>query len=175
MQLAALEDRRLSFPYRDWILQHRFLVFFVLTLAIQQVCVFYYMLGGKGAWILMKLEMMGPMVAAVFLIWLQYGVERVQEAMKKLVQWRVPPLWYFHALFWMPLAALLAVALRNLLTGEPWYDIDTYWRVIPDTGFFNFLAVLVLSISEEFAWFGYAFAVLYGRYTAFTAAIITDY
>ncbi|MFK7913286.1 MAG: CPBP family intramembrane glutamic endopeptidase [Pseudomonadales bacterium] len=173
MLLTTLEARRISFPYREWVLQHRFITFFVLTLAIQQVCVFYYMLGGKGAWILMKLEMLGPMAAASFLIWLQYGMPRVQEALKKLLHWRVHPVWYFHALFWMPFAAFLAVAVRNLITGEPWYAIDTYWRVIPDTGFFNFLAVLVLSISEEFAWFGYAFAVLYGRFSAIKAAVLT--
>lgn len=173
MLLASLEELRLRIPLRALLLQHRFLSFFALTMVIQQVCITYTHFDLPGYGKVMKLEMLGPMAAACFMIWLQYGWRRVRDTLVKLTRWRVHPMWYFHALFWLPLAAFVGVVARNLWLGEPAFDFPTYWSVIPETGFLNFLAVLMLAVSEEIAWFGYGFALLYGRMSAFKAACVT--
>ena len=173
--LSDLDGFRLRVPLRNMMLRHRFTSFVVLTMLIQQLCLTYAHFGLLGYGLVMKFEMLGPAIAACFMIWLQYGSTRVAHTLVKLTKWRVHPIWYFHSLAWMPLAAYLAVVARNLYLGEPPFDFPQYWGIIPETGFFQFLGVLAVAVSEEIAWFGYGFAVLYARYSAMTAALITGF
>lgn len=154
-------------------LRHRFLSFFVILMVIQQLCLTYAALGLLGYGKVMKLEMLGPMIAAAYLIWLEHGTARLWHSLRKLTIWRVHPVWYFHALFWMPMAAFVGVVVKNVWIGDPLLQMPTYWSVIPETGILMFMAVLTLAVSEEFAWFGYGFAILYARMNAFKAAVVT--
>ncbi len=173
--VATIDEFRYQIPWRDFILRNRFIVFVVLTFAIQQIAITYRDLGLYGKYWVLKAEMLGPMFVACFMIWLQYGLERVKHTLIKLTRWRVHPIWYFHSIFWLPLAAYIAVLIRNIYLGDPIFDFPTYWAVIPNTGIPQFLGNLTLAVSEEIAWFGYAFALLYARYSAFTAALITGF
>ena len=172
---ARIEAFRLHLPYRDLILRHRFLSFFALTMMIQQVCLTWALSGLPGLVPVMRFEMLGPMISACFMIWLQYGVRRVLQTLLKLLRWKVHPIWYFHALFWLPLAAWLGVVARNWWLGAPLFQFPTYWGVILEIGVLDHLSALLLAISEEIAWFGYGFGVLYGRFNAFFAALITGF
>ena len=137
---GGLEHLRGMVPLREWMLQHRFASFFIILMVIQQVCITYKQLDLPGNGYVMRLEMLGPMMAALFMIWLQHGLLRVQDSFRKLAHWRVNPIWYVHAVLWMPLAAFLGVVVRNLWLGQPVWDVPTYWGVIPDTDFFSLLA-----------------------------------
>lgn len=107
------------------------------------------------------LGILGPLVAATLLVWRQGGARAVKDLFAGLLRWRVHVGWYAAAL--LP-AVLLAVLLGLLgLAGREGPLV--YAPTLSGLG-----VALVISVTEEVGWRGYALPRLQRRFGTFGAS-----
>lgn len=115
----------------------------------------------------------GPLLAAVITTWLAEGAAGVRELGRRMVQWRVRPVWWVVGLSPLFLYGISAVVLR-ILRGT-WTDIGLLGRTnfLPDLGLGAFLLwLLTYGIGEETGWRGFALPRLQRDASALSASLI---
>lgn len=93
------------------------------------------------------------------------GKSGVKTLFRKIVQWRVSPIWYV-ATIGLPLLFGLGVVGMSAMLGSP--ISTTYWSQVP----VMILLLGVVAIGEEIAWRGFALPRLLARYSELSASII---
>jgi len=147
--------------------RHQLLTFFALAFAFSWWAWFWYRLdpGHVDAPILP----LGPFLAALVMLSLIGGRPAIREWFRKIVHWRVRPVWYAIALLVPPGLTFAAVAI-NVATGAMPIPV----RVVPGLGAVaaQFAFVLVwIGIGEEPAWRGYALPRLAAGRSLLAAAL----
>jgi membrane protease YdiL (CAAX protease family) len=115
----------------------------------------------------------GPMLSALFATWVSQGQPGLRELGKRMIKWRVRPIWWIAAL--SPLIiGFVVVLILNLVTGSE-INLSTLGEVkfLPPLGIGALvLWTLTFGIGEEVGWRGYALPRLQKDRTALSATII---
>lgn len=115
----------------------------------------------------------GPLVAAIVTTWLSEGAAGLQELGRRMVRWRVRPVWWLAALSPLLLYAGAALVLR-VLRGT-WTDVGLLGRLnfLPDLGLGALvLWMLTYGIGEETGWRGFALPRLQRGRSALAASLV---
>ncbi|HWJ52240.1 MAG TPA: type II CAAX endopeptidase family protein [Propionibacteriaceae bacterium] len=113
----------------------------------------------------------GPFLAALVVLAMTLGRSGVTMLFKRMVQWRVKPVWYVVAVG-LPIAATLAATVLNVMLGAPRPSGAAlqHWPSLGPT----FLIVLLVpgfgGTWEEPGWRGYALPKLQERHSALAAS-----
>jgi membrane protease YdiL (CAAX protease family) len=115
----------------------------------------------------------GPMLSALIVTWITQGQSGLRELGKRMIKWRVLPIWWIAAL--SPLIiGFTVVLILNLVTGSQ-INLSTLGDVkfLPPLGIGALvLWTLTFGIGEETGWRGYALPRLQKDRTALSATII---
>jgi membrane protease YdiL (CAAX protease family) len=149
--------------------RHPLIAFFVLAYAFSWWPWPLYALGlSPGA-----IVGFGPFFAAVVVLALTGGKAAVMILLRRMVRWRVAPLWYAAALL-LPVAIALGATVLNVLLGArppSSAELGAWPRLIPT----YFLLLLIPGIGgawEEPGWRGYALPKLQVGRSALSASLI---
>ena len=149
--------------------RHPLIAFFVLAYAFSWWPWPLYALGlSPGA-----IVGFGPFLAAVVVLALTGGKAAVMMLLRRMVRWRVAPLWYAAALL-LPVAIALGATVLNVLLGArppSSAELGAWPRLIPT----YFLLLLIPGIGgawEEPGWRGYALPKLQVGRSALSASLI---
>jgi uncharacterized protein len=149
--------------------RHPLIAFFVLAYAFSWWPWPLYALGlSPGA-----IVGFGPFLAAVVVLALAGGKAGVMILLRRMVRWRVAPLWYAAALL-LPVAIALGATVLNVLLGArppSSAELGVWPRLIPT----YFLLLLIPGIGgawEDPGWRGYALPKLQVGRTALLASLI---
>ena len=149
--------------------RHPLITFFVLAYAFSWWPWPLYALGlSPGA-----IVGFGPFLAAVLVLALSGGKAAVMMLLRRMVRWRVGPLWYAAALL-LPVAISLAATVLNVLIGArspSSAELGAWPSLIPT----YFLLLLIPGIGgtwEEPGWRGYALPNLQVGLSALSASLI---
>ena len=97
------------------------------------------------------------------------GRTAVMDLLKRLIRWRVQPIWYLAALMLTGVLSLIAIGVHLALGGK--HEVGVLLslpNLIPSLLFQIFFFLL----TEETAWRGFALPRLQARYNALTASLI---
>lgn len=134
----------------------------------------YFVLAYAFTWLLLPLLLVNlalgvfgllmPAVAAIVVVGLSEGKTGLKQLLRRVLIWRVHPLWYGVALGLPILLSVLAVGLGRL-----WG-----WPVQMQTAKLTplLIAVFVLVVGEEIGWRGFALPQLLQRYSPLTASLL---
>ncbi|MFN2173614.1 MAG: hypothetical protein ACK2UF_19485, partial [Candidatus Promineifilaceae bacterium] len=98
--------------FRNWVKQHAFAIFLVLTFIISWS---WYPLYLQGT-VPLAVFPTGPLLAALIVVSLAYGWNGIKEWLRTGFKWRVRPIWYVIAIGF-PLALTGIPAAVNILLG----------------------------------------------------------
>jgi CAAX protease family protein len=115
----------------------------------------------------------GPFLAAVLMLAITVGKTGIVGLLRRMVRWRVPPVWYAVALL-LPVAITLAAAVFNVLLGA---QAPSSTELGGWTGLFSTFAIVLLvpglgGAWEEPGWRGYALPKLQTGRSALFASLI---
>ncbi|MBW4599773.1 MAG: CPBP family intramembrane metalloprotease [Calothrix sp. FI2-JRJ7] len=113
----------------------------------------------------------GPAIAAMVLTASHEGKPGVQQLLRKMTRWRVSFSWYAIAVGLPAVVLLLALLLHMALGGTLLLNpVVKRWWLVPA----NFLLILVLGgpLGEELGWRGFAFPLLYTKFSLFQSSLI---
>lgn len=97
------------------------------------------------------------------------GREAVMDLLRRIVRWRVHPLWYAIALLLTASIGLAAIGILRLMGGTQTIGVDLpLSQVLPSLAF----QIFFFTLTEETAWRGFALPRLLERYNALTASLI---
>jgi membrane protease YdiL (CAAX protease family) len=149
--------------------RHPLITFFVLAYALSW-----------WPWILYAFDLspqpivgFGPFLAAVLMLAITVGKTGIVGLLRRMVRWRVAPVWYAVALL-LPVAITLAAAALNVLLGA---QAPSAAELGGWTGLFSTFAIVLLvpglgGAWEEPGWRGYALPRLQARRSALFASLI---
>jgi membrane protease YdiL (CAAX protease family) len=149
--------------------RHPLLWFFVLAYALSWWPWPLYLLGVAGS----PIVSFGPFLAAVVVLASTHGKRGVLGLLRRMVHWRVHPVWYVVALL-LPVAISGTAALLNVSLGAQSpsaAELGAWPGLLPQF----LLLLLVPGIGgtwEEPGWRGYALPVLQARRSALLASLI---
>jgi CAAX protease family protein len=115
----------------------------------------------------------GPLAAAVITTWAADGPDGLRRLGRRVVQWRVRPIWWICALAPLVLFAVAAVALR-IVRGS-WTDLEVLGRLnfLPSLGLWALpFWIVTFGIGEETGWRGFALPRLQQGRSALTASLL---
>ncbi len=115
----------------------------------------------------------GPMLSAIIVTWLTGGVGELKELFRRMLKWRVPPVWWIVAISPFLLYVIVAVGL-HLIQGLP-IELSMLGQVdfLPNMGWGTlFLWLLTYGIGEETGWRGFALPRLQKNRNALFATFI---
>jgi len=105
------------------------------------------------------LAVYAPGISGVFLVWHHRGLHGVRGFLRRLVSWRMAPLWWVVLLVGMPAVFDAGAALKGTLSDpfpfSPWYG------VVPASAIALFIGPI-----EEPGWRGVALPLLQRRFVA---------
>jgi membrane protease YdiL (CAAX protease family) len=115
----------------------------------------------------------GPFLAAVLMLAITVGKTGIVGLLRRMVRWRVAPVWYAVALL-LPVAITLAAVAFNVLLGA---QAPSAAELGGWTGLFSTFAIVLLvpglgGAWEEPGWRGYALPKLQARRSALFASLI---
>jgi uncharacterized protein len=149
--------------------RHPLITFFLLAYALSW-----------WPWILYAFDLLpqpiagfGPFLAAVLMLAVTVGKTGIVGLLRRMVRWRVAPVWYAVALL-LPVAITLASVAFNVLLGA---QSPSSTELGGWTGLFSTFAILLLvpglgGAWEEPGWRGYALTRLQARRSALFASLI---
>jgi uncharacterized protein len=111
-----------------------------------------------------------PSILAILFTGILHGKAGVKALLKRLVIWRVNPLWYIFALLFVFIIYYLPYLICNLLGDNfPLYIAKQYY-LIP----IHFLGAFIFwgPLGEEFGWRGYVLPRLQARFNPIISSII---
>jgi membrane protease YdiL (CAAX protease family) len=115
----------------------------------------------------------GPFVAALIVLALTRGKVGILELLKRMVRWRVRPVWYAVALLLPVGIALSATVLNVLLGAQPPSSVELGgWPSLIPTFFLLLLIPGIGGAWEEPGWRGYALPNLQAGHSALVASLI---
>jgi membrane protease YdiL (CAAX protease family) len=113
----------------------------------------------------------GPMVAAVVVTAQEGGRAGIRSLLRRIVRWRVAPVWYGVALLG-PLALTLgSMALHVALGGQP-PSLGALIGALPMVLIMFVYMMIFVALGEEVGWRGYALPALQARYSALLSSVI---
>lgn len=115
----------------------------------------------------------GPLLSAVIVTGLSQGSSGLKALGRRVIQWRVRPVWWLAALSPLIIGSLVAVIL-SVVTTRP-VTIEDLGRVnfLPPLGLIALpLWVFTFGLGEEVGWRGFALPRLQQRHNALTATLI---
>ena len=137
-------------------------VFFLLAYALTWMC-WLPMVASAVGWIslpvaseiLATLGQFGPILAAFVMAGADRGVGGLRDLLRRLVLWRVKPVWFGVALFLPPTLSLTAIGTSAVLAGQ---SPDIPWPAVTHNLVPQFLYILLLGgpLGEEAGWRGFA-------------------
>jgi len=118
----------------------------------------------------------GPCLAAIIVTQVTGGGQSVRRLLRRLLDWKVKPAWYFFIAAY-PLGLHLCVLYLDQLLGGPapvffkaeGVPAGQVWLVLPGLALFQ---VLVRGIGEEVGWRGFALPLLQQRFHSLAASLI---
>jgi membrane protease YdiL (CAAX protease family) len=158
---------------------HSLFVFFVLAYAFSWAVEIPLALRAQGLiqvripFAVHYLAAYGPMLAALIMTWLADGREGLRELFRRMLKWRLRPVWWLVAIAPLILYGLVAVTLRAIQGSMP--DVAAVGRVdfMPSLGIGAlFFWVLTFGFGEETGWRGYALPRLQRGRSALWATLI---
>lgn len=162
-----------------WTKRHSLVAYFILAYAISWAVQIPLALKAQGLsqapipFSIHYLAGYGPMLSAVIVTWLTGGVSGLRELFRRILKWRVQPVWWLVAISPLALYVIVALVLR-LMQGQ-WQDLGLLGQVdfLPDLGLGAlFLWLLTYGIGEETGWRGYALPRLQKNRSALSATLI---
>ncbi len=117
------------------------------------------------------LGVFGPLVAAVVLTAREGGRAELRSLMRRILRWRVPPVWYGVVILGPVLLYLSSMALEVLLGGRP-PSLGALVGALPAVLLYAAYMILFVAIGEEVGWRGYALPTLQARYSALASSVI---
>ena len=117
------------------------------------------------------LGVLGPLVAAVILTAHEGGRAGLRSLLRRIVHWRVAPVWYGVVLLGPVLLYLATLALEVVLGGQP-PSLGALVGALPTVLIYAALMVVFVGIGEEVGWRGYALPALQARYGALLASVV---
>lgn len=145
----------------SFIKHHSLVVYFVLAYIFSWIMVGLI----PVAFVFALLALFGPALAAILVTAFTEGKAGVSVLLRRVLLWRVSPVWYAVAIGVPFLVALLVLALQALTSGAP-FSISTGTPV----PLLIILALLV--VGEEIGWRGFALPHLQARYNGLIASLI---
>ena len=146
----------------DFIKNHAFLVFLVLTIFISW-----------GPWIIwgQRLLVFGPSIAGIIVIAITKGKEGLREVVRQILRVKVRLRWWILALFIPCAVAFVAIAVNALMgNGLPGFEFFTSkWYLIL---FFFLITIIGGPLGEEFGWRGFSVPYLQKKTTPLVTALI---
>jgi membrane protease YdiL (CAAX protease family) len=110
---------------------------------------------------------LSPTLAAMLVSRLERGGGGIRAVFRPLRDWRVAPVWYAIAFCIIPLALLLATAVYKGAGGSG----DVHWLYPPRTPD-RIVAMIMIPISEEIGWRGFALPRLQRRFAPLGASLL---
>jgi membrane protease YdiL (CAAX protease family) len=117
------------------------------------------------------LGVLGPLVAAVILTAQEGGRAGLRSLLRRIVHWRVAPVWYGVVLLGPVLLYLATLALEVALGGQP-PSLGALFGALPTVLIYAALMVVFVGIGEEVGWRGYALPALQARHGALLASVV---
>ncbi|MGQ9866741.1 MAG: CPBP family glutamic-type intramembrane protease, partial [Pseudanabaenaceae cyanobacterium] len=113
----------------------------------------------------------GPMFSAVIVTWLTDGVDGLRELWRRMLKWRVQPLWWLVAISPLVLYGMVSLHLAQR-QDMPWTMLGQV-DFLPNMGFGTFfLWLLTYGMGEEMGWRGFALPRLQKNRSALLATFI---
>ena len=113
----------------------------------------------------------GPLVAAAVVTAQEGGRAGLHSLLRRIVRWRVAPVWYGVALLG-PLALTLgSMALHVALGGQP-PGLGALIGALPMVLIIFVYMMIFVALGEEVGWRGYALPALQARYSALLSSVI---
>jgi len=110
-------------------------------------------------------------VAAVVVTAQEGGRARIRSLLRRIVRWRVAPVWYGVTLLG-PLALTLgSMALHVALGGQP-PSLGALIGALPMVLIMCVYMMIFVALGEEVGWRGYALPALQARYSALLSSVI---
>ncbi len=115
----------------------------------------------------------GPLLAAVIVTFVTQGKNGLKELGKRMVMWRVNPIWWLVAVSPLLVGFLVALILNLATNNNITVDDLGHVNFLPPLGIGALLLwILTFGIGEETGWRGYALPHLQRNHSALTASII---
>lgn len=97
------------------------------------------------------------------------GLPAIKDILKRIIRWRVKPIWYLIALLFTAVIGLIAIGMHLILGGTNKVgELLTLKSLLPSLAFQIFFFLL----TEETAWRGFALPRLQAKYNALTSSLI---
>ena len=113
----------------------------------------------------------GPMVAAVVVTAQEGGRARIRSLLRRIVRWRVAPVWYGVTLLGPLALTLVSMALHVALGGQP-PSLRALIGALPMVLIMCVYMMIFVALGEEVGWRGYALPALQARYSALLSSVI---
>ena len=117
------------------------------------------------------LGVLGPLVAAVVLTAREGGGAGLRDLLRRIVRWRVAPVWYGVVLLGPVLLYLASMALEVALGGQP-PSPGALVGALPTVFVYAAYMVVFVAIGEEVGWRGYALPRLQSGHGALLASVV---
>jgi membrane protease YdiL (CAAX protease family) len=159
--------------------RHSLVLFFVLAYGLSWAVEIPLALRARGLiaapipWSLHYLAAYGPLLAAILVTGLTTGREGLRELCRRMLKWRVRPVWWLVALAPLVVYALLALVLRFIPGQEASLAALGQIDFLPNLGAGALLVwFLTFGLGEETGWRGYALPRLQRGRSALSATVI---
>jgi membrane protease YdiL (CAAX protease family) len=116
------------------------------------------------AFVFALLALFGPTLAALLVTAITEGKAGVIALLRRVVLWRVAPVWYAAAVGVPLVVALPVLGVHSLTTGAP-------FTISAGTQLPLLLILAILVVGEEIGWRGFALPRLQARYSSLTASL----
>lgn len=156
--------------FKDWIVNHQLLSFFVLSYTLMYIAVF----GAKWLEIpffgpVWFIAIFSPTISALLLSYIIGGMPAVKKLLLGYTRWKVGVRWYLAA--FMLLLLPLSIALIYQALGNPVRGLTPGTTTAALIGQFIF-TFFSGPLAEEGGWRGFALPRLQGKYNALVASLI---
>jgi membrane protease YdiL (CAAX protease family) len=117
------------------------------------------------------LGVLGPLVAAVILTAQEGGRAGLRSLLRRIVRWRVAPVWYGVVLLGPVLLYLGSMGIEVALGGQP-PSLGALFGALPMVLVYAAYMVVFVSLGEEVGWRGYALPALQARHGALLSSVV---
>jgi membrane protease YdiL (CAAX protease family) len=155
--------------FRNMVRRHRLVTFFVLAYLLSWWAWVPYAFGVLPV----PVASFGPFLAALAVLAVTEGKAGVVGLLRRMVRWRVSPVWYAVALL-LPTGLAVAATVLNVASGapEPSPEALAGWPSVAPTFVLVLLVPGVGGAWEEPGWRGYAVPRLQAKRSALTASLL---